>query len=174
MHKLSLPKEANLEYHNLLNESNEIMSEYGRIMGLVHSFKLPTIKIGKFELTKPSPTFFYRAKYELSKIGREGISLTNRFLDWNNRVINFCANPQYSVGTSTELDGHTSVILHTSFLLSRADRLNSNMTLLQSNYNLRWSEIDNAINFWIAITAWGLSFLGLAVSIIWQLSLVSR
>ena len=59
-HKLELLEESNPEYYSLMNESNEIVKEYSRIMKSVHSFKLPTIKIWRFELPKLS--LFYNAK----------------------------------------------------------------------------------------------------------------
>ncbi len=164
-HKLELLEEGNPEYYKLINESNEIISEYNRIMNLVHSFKLHKIKLWKCELPKPS--FFYcRAKADLSIIGREGMSLRDRFINWNDRALKFCQSPHYRFSTDPEVDKQTSVILFTNLLLHRADRLNSDITLLQSNYNLRFSEIENAINFWIAITAWLITFVGLLVSII--------
>lgn len=164
IHKLELLKDANPEYHNLINESNEIMDEYGKIMGLIHSFKLPKRKIWKCELPKLS--FFCGAKAELSIIGKEAITLTNRFLDWNNRALTFCASPHYSFRLGSEVDTQTSVIHYTNLLLYRANRLNNDITLLQNSYELRYSEIENAINYWIAITAWLLTFLGLGISII--------
>ena len=163
-HKLELLEEANQEYFNLIKESNEIMGEYGRIMNSVLSFKLPTIRIGKMELTKPSLRLFYRAKYDLSVIGREAMTLRDRFKDWNNIALTFCVSPHYQFIHDQDIDKQSSVIHYTNLLLHRTDRLNSDITLLQSNYNLRFSEIDNAINFWIAITAWGFTFLGFVVS----------
>jgi hypothetical protein len=133
-------------------------------MSLVHSFRLPEIKIWKFKLPKPS--LFYRTKANLSVIGREGMSLTNRFLEWNNRAITFCVSPHYRFSSDPEVDKQTTVILYTNLLLHRADRLNGDITLLQSSYNLRFSEIENAINFWIAITARGVTFLGFIISVI--------
>src|SRR3972149_1776007 len=141
-HKLELLEEGNPDYYRLINESHEIMYEYGRIMGLVHSFRLPKIKIWKFEL--PKPNLFYRAKADLSIIGREGMSLTNRFLEWNNRAVTFCLSPHYRFSPDQEVDKQTSVIHFTNLLLHRADRLNNDITLLQSSYNLRFSEIVDA------------------------------
>jgi hypothetical protein len=126
--KLELLEATNPEYYRIFNESNEIMSEYSRVMGLVHGFKLPKITIWNLELPKPS--LFFRAKSNLSKIGREGMSLTNRFLDWNNRALTFCANPYYHFSADPQVDRETSVIHFTNLLLHRADRLNSDITLL--------------------------------------------
>ena len=161
-HKLELLEEGNPDYYRLINESNGIMYEYGRIMGLVHSFRLSKIKVWKFEL--PKPNLFYRAKADLSIIGREGMSLTNRFLEWNNRALSFCTSPHYLFSPDPDVDKQTSVIHFTNLLLHRADSLNNYITLLQSSYNLRFSEIENTINYWIALTAWGFAFLGLIIS----------
>ncbi|MBI2486948.1 MAG: hypothetical protein HYW01_08315 [Deltaproteobacteria bacterium] len=161
-HKLELLEEDDPEYYSLINESNEIVKEYSRIIKLAHSFKLPTIKIWRVEL--PRPCLFYKTKAELSIIGREGISLTNHYLNWNNRALTFCVSPSYSFSSDPEVDKQTTVILYTNLLLHRTDRVNSGIKLLQSSYNLRFSEIGNEINYWIAITARGFTFLGFIIS----------
>ncbi len=56
--------------------------------------------------------------------------------------------------------------LYTNLLANLTGRLNTDMILLQTDYNLRYSEVENVKNFWIAITAWFLGFVGLIISIV--------
>jgi hypothetical protein len=56
--------------------------------------------------------------------------------------------------------------LYTNLLLNLIGRLGTDIILLQTDYNLRYSEIESEKNFWIAITAWFLGFVGLIISIV--------
>jgi hypothetical protein len=80
--------------------------------------------------------------------------------------MNFCASPKYVLSQGADLDNAMTMIHYNSFLLRLVERVNSDMVLLQSDYNLRYSEIENSANYWTAITAWVLAFAGLVISLI--------
>ncbi len=78
-HKLELLEEGNPEYHSLVKEYNEIMKEWDRLKELVNSFNLPKIRIWKLYLPKVNPFNSGIYLLELSKIGKDAMSLQKRF-----------------------------------------------------------------------------------------------
>lgn len=165
-HILDLNKEKNPVYFSLIDQHNEIMQEWGEILKRVHEFRIPEFHL--WNISIPKVTFFNVRKYkkELSIIGNDAIKLQEKFLRWNSGSMNFCASPKYVLSQGADLDNAMTMIHYNSFLLRLVERVNSDMVLLQSDYNLRYSEIENSANYWTAITAWVLAFVGLVISLI--------
>ena len=165
-HILNLNKEKNPDYFSLIDRHDEIIQEWGEILERVHKFRIPEFRIRNFSIPDVTPFNALKYKKELSVIGNDAIKLQTKFVRWNNDSMNFCASPKYVLSQDTDLDNALTMIHFNSFLLSLVERVNSDMVLLLSDYNLRYSEIENSANYWTAFTAWVLAFVGLVISLI--------
>jgi hypothetical protein len=165
-HILSLNKEKNPVYFSLVERQNEIVADWDRIKKKVNDFRIPEFQVWSFSLPSVTPFNILTKKKELSKIGGEVKTLQDKFIKWSKESWNFCDSPQYVLGQGNELDNALTIIHYNSLLLSLINQVNSDMTLLISDYNLRFSEIENSANYWIATTAWALTFIALIISLI--------
>lgn len=163
---LNLDKEKNSVYFSLIDRHNEIIQEWSEILERIHNFKIPEFRIGNFSIPYVTPFNVLKYKREISVIGNDAKKLQTKFIRWNKDSMNFYASPRYVLNQDTDLDNALTMIHHNSFLSSLIERVNSDMLLLLGDYNLRYSEIENSANYWTAITAWVLAFIGLVMSLV--------
>jgi len=151
LYEISLEEKDNPEFYALAKEHNSLMDRWNQYNNQLHTFKVPRVLI-------------FKTKHKLTLIGRNIAKLQKDFLDWQKRARGFSVKPHYKV--DSQQPGHLIYLHFTATMRDLVNRLDSNMVLLAENYNKRYSEYQNQVNFLIAIIAFIVSFIGLLLGII--------
>jgi len=167
-----LNKEKNPAYYSIVEEYNEIIDSLNPVRKKVFDFRIPEIQF--LNMSIPLITPFNKLKYrkELSKIGSQVEKLQSKYIKWNKRAWEFCDSPRYVLTADNDFNNALKMQHYNAFLLGLINQLNADISLLVSDYNLRYSEVENTANYWLSTTAWLLTFVALIVSL-YSLYLVS-
>lgn len=149
-HIINIIKEENPEYHSILDEHNEIMDEWNRINKELHEFDYPRY-------------FPFLQIRRLSPLLKSLKELQKRYLKWNMEAYDMIKAPKLKIPTNT--DSLTTFLHFTTLLRDTRNRLDSDMRLIQQNYNYTVEEVSNKINFMWAIFSFFASFSGLIIAI---------
>jgi len=161
--KVELEKEENQVFYEILEESNEIMKEYSNIMKVLHEFKMPSAT--KFDFNFFPRERFNKAKKDLSSMTEIEKGLQTKFLSWQDKTVNFSVNPRYIFKSENQFESYFKFIHYNNILNNRVTKINSSITLLIDTHNLRFSEIENQENLFIALLGLRLSILGLLLAL---------
>jgi len=149
--RLTLKKEDNPEFYTLCDEQKLLMDRWNQFNKQLHDFKIPRLCLSK-------------SKDELCLIGVEMNKLQKDFLEWYKRAHKFYIDPSYTIeGTSEE-----RMLVYSHFTAILGDimhKFNSDMLMLADNYNSRYSEYNNQLNFLIAIGGLTIAVVGLIVAL---------
>ncbi len=146
IYDLSLNREDNPEFYGLADEHEALMKRWNRHNNQLHRFGMPVFLL-------------CGTKRRLVSIGRKINCLGKDVLAWQERARNFCINPRYTV--PPDQPGHLVFLHATSIIRDLETRMESNLSLLEDNYNRMFSERRHQINFLIAITGLVSSLIGL-------------
>jgi len=149
-HIININKNENPEYHSILDEHNEIMDEWNRINKELHEFNYPRY-------------FPFFQKRRLSPLLKSLKELQQRYLKWNKEAYDMIKAPKLTI--PHQADNLTTFLHFTTLLRDIRNRLDSDMRLIQQNYNYTIEEISNKVNFMWAILSFLASFTGLIVAI---------
>ena len=151
VHKLTLKKEDNPEFHTLCDEQNLLMDRWNQLNNQLQNFKIPRLCL-------------FKTKGELRLIGIEIKKLQKDFLEWYKRAHEFYVDPSYTIeGTSEE-----RILLYshcTDIVGNIMHKFNSDMLMLAQNFNDRSSEYDNKLNFSIAMAGLVIAVIGLVIAL---------
>ncbi len=151
VHRLTLKEEDNPEFHTLCDEQKLLMDRWNQFNKRLHDFKIPRLCL-------------FKTKDELCLIGVEMKKLQKDFLEWYKRAHKFYIDPSYTIeGT---LEERILVYSHCTDILGNImHKFNSDMLMLADNYNGRYSEYNNQLNFLIAIGGLMIAMVGLVVAL---------
>ena len=151
MKRIYLNDDLNPEYYRICEGFNDLMDKWNII-----NRDILNLKVGKFFLNK--------TKNEIKKIGIRGIQLQKEYLSWNKEATNFLLEPRYSFERNQD-DKELAYLHFTNNLNYLVNSMKDSMSLITSNYNNRASQVNEQRNFTIAITAFIIGIVGLAISI---------
>lgn len=139
MKKIYLKEDINPDYYSIVEEYNKLMDKWNKINSKINNFKIPKLLL-----------FFTKRK--LKKIFKEGADLQKEYLNWNKKARNFLRAPKYLF--EKEQEGKELAYLHfTNNLHFLIDSMHEYMVLLVTNYNNRYSQYREQLNYIIAIIA---------------------
>ena len=150
-HIININKNENTEYHSILDEHNEIMDEWNRINKELHEFNYPRY-------------FPFFQKRRLSPLLKSLKKLQQKYLEWNKQAYEMIKAPKLTISSNAE--SFTTFYHFTTLLRDIRNRLDSDMSLIQNNYNLTIDERSNRVNFMIAIFGLIVAIAGLIIAII--------
>lgn len=155
IHRIYLDKASNPEFYKLVEEYNELMDRWNDSNSKILKFKIPRVFLG---LTKR----------RLLRVGKQCHSFQKEYIDWNKRASAFALHPNYKFDS----DQNGELVYHhfTNNMKHTINEMRDCVTLLTNNYNGRYVEYKNQINFNIAITAFLVGIIGLGLSLfsIWS------
>ncbi len=147
---IKLDEADNPVYYGLWREHNELKKRWDEIDSQIHEIRIPKLTI-------------WRARKKLKIIGLELSALQKDYLYWRNRAVNFQMNPRYKIARDKNAP---IVYLHaTANMRNLSDLLESNKILVVNNHNLVHGQLDNQLNFLLAISAFLLALLALMITL---------
>lgn len=149
--KLILERESNPEFYTLTDEQKPLMDRWNDFNKQLHNFKIPKL-------------WLFKTKYKLRPIGVGIVGLQKDFLNWYGRTRDFCYNPAYKIGGTSE-EKLIIYLQSTATLRDLMNKFNTDMLMLAQNYNDRSLEYDNKGNFLIAMTGLVIAVIGLIVAL---------
>lgn len=164
-HRVELNPEKNREYSSLITRQNKIVEELNTVKTRVREYKIKILQIWIFTIPCITPFNASQKLKNLSQIGNDIVKLQKTYIQWNKDAWNFCNSPKFRLDGNSKLENVLTTILLHNALLTLISTSNADMTLLSSDYNLRYAEVENASNYSIAITAWFVSFISLIIAL---------
>ncbi len=165
-HRVELNPEKNRDYSSLITRQDKIVEELNTVKTRVHEYKIEKLQIWRLTIPCITPFNASQKKKNLSLIGNDIVKLQKTYIQWTKDAWNFCDSPKFRLDGNSELENFLTTILLHNFLLNLISALNADMTLLSSDYNLRCEEVENTINYSIAITGWFFIFISLINALI--------
>lgn len=138
--ELRLDPESNPELKSLWNERVSLAKEWTELNLRVLKYPRRTI-------------WFGGVPKSLLRIGQEMHSFEKRWIDWDDRARSFSVNPRMTIEGHEE-SHHVTFLHYTGEFRWMIAEMNSNMRLIQSNYNLTCQHFFNQRNLvlsWLAI-----------------------
>lgn len=151
-HRLSLDEAANPEFFEIFHSHTSLMGELDSLNLRLHSLR-------------PGIFSYFKCRESHSAIGGELKLFVSRYLEWKQRASNFLLKPHFVI----ESPEHELVFRH--FLDSIRDcvwRLETAVTLLESNYNFSGNQLESLRNFTIAVSGWIATVVSLVLTV-WAL-----
>ena len=148
--ELYLKPEKNPEYGNLMERYYSHSEEWNAINSELHQLVIPKV-------------YSRRVQRKLKVICRKLAELQQKWLALNGDAIRFHANPIYRI--PNDAASNLTFQHHQDVLINRINHYESTMTLLSSNFNLSQAQLNSVLNFNVAIASFGLSFIGLAITL---------
>lgn len=149
--ELYLNPEKNPEYGNLIERYYLHSKEWNVINGELHQLRIPKV-------------YSRRVQKQLKEICKRLAELQQKWLALNGDAVRFHANPIYRMPSDSP--GNLTFQHYQDVLMNRINHYESTMTLLASNFNLSQTQLNNVLSFDIAIASFGLSFTGLAITLV--------
>ncbi len=150
--KLYVDWESNPELKSILDKYNDLMDEWNEVNESVLRFPRYSI-------------YWYTREKRLLSIGYKVAAYQAKWVSHNAFARSFAINPILRYPLDVD---ETLVFQHVSnLLLNRIDQFQFNMSVLESSYNLKHSELMWTLNFNVAIVSFVLgfvSFLGMLAS----------
>ena len=150
-HIIALDTEHNPDFFSIIDRHNAIMDEWNRLNRELHAFNIPRFF-----------PFFRRKK--LAIIANSSEELQKQFIAWNKDAYAIIKEPV--VIPRQDADPQTTFLHYMSLIRDIRNRLSFDMQLLLDNFNQCKSDLNNQINFVIAVFSFSASFAGLIFAII--------
>lgn len=151
IYKISLNEEGNQEYYALAKEQSSLMLRVDDIREKIHQFEKSKLLLFK--------------KKELKSISISINKLQKDFFAWKVKACAFCYNPQYEINPEQEQQRDLIFLHYNTNMRDLVNYLESSMNLIAEAYVIIYFEYQNHLNFFIAIGAFSLSFIGLVIGI---------
>jgi len=148
-HRIYLREDINPEYWQIYKDHNKLMDKWEQYNSEILNFRIPRL-------------LMFGTKKKLIRIGKEVLKLHGEFIEWNKRACGFAFAPRYNFDADQNKE---LVFIHfTSNLRFLINTLEDSMVLIATNYNKLFSNLENQINFLLAISAFLIAFIGLLIS----------
>jgi hypothetical protein len=150
-HFIKMNRDDNPTYYSLIDRHNEIMVEWNRIHNILHTFRFPRF-------------FPFFQKKRLRSTSEAFRQLQDRFVHWNKDTYTFIIDPRLIFPSGA--DSQMTFLHVTALLRDTRSRLDSDMLLLLNDFSRTFEDINNQINFVVALLSFIGTFAGLVATLL--------